>query len=180
VVAMFNYFTRVADATGIEFDYPTPLPAFEPDLCRVPTPRPPRPTAGGKSDPVLPRSPALRAAWRSWREYVLNSDRPLTRRARELAAAAAAEESAAWALVAAPPERTAADEPLVTFARQLSREPWSMSSTNLDTLRDQGYSDPEILHLISVVAHQNATVRLHAALDRLDTAPAGGASADGT
>jgi alkylhydroperoxidase family enzyme len=32
VISMFNYFTRVADATGIEFDYKTPLPAFEPDL----------------------------------------------------------------------------------------------------------------------------------------------------
>ena len=30
VIAMFNYFTRVADATGIEFDYPTELPAFVP------------------------------------------------------------------------------------------------------------------------------------------------------
>src|SRR5437764_3213915 len=35
VVAMFNYLTRVADASGIEFDYQSPLPAFEPDLARV-------------------------------------------------------------------------------------------------------------------------------------------------
>ena len=28
---MFNYLTRVADASGIEFDYPAPLPAFQPE-----------------------------------------------------------------------------------------------------------------------------------------------------
>ena len=45
VISLFNYFTRVADATGIEFDYPTALPAFEPDLCQVPAPRPDRPVS---------------------------------------------------------------------------------------------------------------------------------------
>ena len=42
VISMFNYFTRVADATGIEFDYQTPLPAFEPDRGPAVTPRPSR------------------------------------------------------------------------------------------------------------------------------------------
>ena len=163
VVAMFNYFTRVADATGIEFDYPTPLPAFEPDTCRVPAPRPtaaPAPPAL-----VLPASPGLRNAWSTWRAYVLDSDEPLSRQERHLAAAVAAEESAGWTSpVPAPPP---ADEPLVTFARQLSRAPWSMQLTNLDALRSHGYPDPAILHLISVVAHQNATTRLHTGLNQL-------------
>ena len=49
VISMFNYFTRVADATGIEFDYKTPLPAFEPDLRQAAAPRPHRSgsSAGG-------------------------------------------------------------------------------------------------------------------------------------
>ena len=38
VIAMFNYFTRVADATGIEFDYLSPLPAFEPDTQQAAAP----------------------------------------------------------------------------------------------------------------------------------------------
>src|SRR6202041_2524048 len=42
VISMFNYFTRVADASGIEFDYETPLPAFQPDLGQVTTTRPSR------------------------------------------------------------------------------------------------------------------------------------------
>ena len=43
VVWIFDYFTRVADASGIEFDYASPLPAFEPDSCQVPSARPLRP-----------------------------------------------------------------------------------------------------------------------------------------
>ena len=65
VISMFNYFTRVADATGIEFDYLTPLPAFEPDLCQVTAPRPGR---SGSSGPAAgprprPRHQPLRLAW---------------------------------------------------------------------------------------------------------------------
>lgn len=180
VVAMFNYFTRVADATGIEFDYDTPLPAFEPDTCRVPTPRPatvpaPSPPAGvpdpalpaGVPAPpglVLPAAPGLRDAWQTWRAYVLDSDSPLSRRDRTLAAAIAAEESLGWTPTV---DHTPADEPLITFARQLSRAPWTMTPTNLDALRNHGYSEPAILHLLSAVAHQNATTRLHACLTQL-------------
>jgi alkylhydroperoxidase family enzyme len=157
VVAMFNYFTRVADATGIEFDYPTPLPAFEPDTCRVPASRP---AAASVPARTLPRSSALRAAWQTWREYVLESDQPLSRRERRLAAATAAEDPEV-------PERTPADEPLVAFARKLSREPWTMQPADLDTLRAHGYPEPAILHIISVTAHQNATSRLWTGLAQL-------------
>jgi alkylhydroperoxidase family enzyme len=159
VIAMFNYFTRVADATGIEFDYPTPLPAFEADTCRVPAPRP---AAAAVPALTRPRSAALGAAWQTWREYVLSSDQPLSRRERQLAAATAAEESGDRFPDA--PERIPADEPLIAFARKLSREPWAMQPADLDTLRAHGYAEPAILHLISATAHQNATSRLSTAL----------------
>lgn len=164
VIAMFNYFTRVADATGIEFDYPTPLPPFEPDLCRVPAPRPAPVSTPAHPALTLPRAPGLRTAWAEWRHYVLDSDEPLSRRDRALAAAIAAEESADPAVV---PAHTDADQPLIAFARKLSRHPWTMQPADLDTLRAHGYQEPAILHLISVIAHQNATSRLHTALARL-------------
>ena len=98
VISMFNYFTRVADATGIEFDYPTELPAFEPDVCQVTAPRPDRPVsfsrpAGGRR---RPRPGSLQAAWGSWRAYVLEADEPISPRERRLLAAVAAEEAADW------------------------------------------------------------------------------------
>ena len=52
------------------------------------------------------------------------------------------------------------DDQLVGFARKLSREPWRMEAGDLDTLRAGGYSEQAVLHVISVVAHQNADSRL--------------------
>jgi len=165
VIAMFNYFTRVADATGIEFDYLTPLPAFEPDLRQVTAPRPgrsvsSRPDAGPRP---RPRHEQLRTAWESWRAYVMQADEPLTQRERRLLASAAAEEAADWAGAEALGEPTSAeanDELLAGFASKLSRQPWRMEAGDLDGLRAAGYSEEAVLHVISVVAHQNADSRL--------------------
>jgi uncharacterized protein YciW len=165
VISMFNYFTRVADATGIEFDYPTALPAFEPDLGQVTAPRPDRPVsfsgpAGGRR---RPRIGGLRAAWESWRAYVLEADQPISQRERRLLAAVAAEEAADWegaeALNGVKPG-TDGDDQLIGFARKLSRQPWRMGEGDLEQLRSLGYSEKAVLHMISVVAHQNADSRL--------------------
>jgi alkylhydroperoxidase family enzyme len=165
VISLFNYFTRVADATGIEFDYPTALPAFEPDLGQVTAPRPDRPVsfsgpAGGRR---RPRLGGLRAAWESWRAYVLEADQPISQRERRLLAAVAAEEAADWEGVGAlngfksGPD---GDDQLIGFARKLSRQPWRMGAGDLERLRSLGYSEAAVLHVISVVAHQNADSRL--------------------
>jgi uncharacterized protein YciW len=179
VISMFNYFTRVADATGIEFDYLTPLPAFEPDLRQVTLPRPgrsvsSRPDAGPRP---RPRHPQLRMAWESWRAYVLEADEPLSRRERRLLASAAAEEAADWEGAEALSELKSAegsseegssaegsDDVLAGFARKLSRQPWQMEAGDLERLRAAGYSEEAVLHAISVVAHQNADSRLVAGL----------------
>jgi hypothetical protein len=166
VISMFNYFTRVADATGIEFDYQTPLPAFEPNLRQVTAPRPDR-----SSPPAAPRRrpqfPPLQAAWASWRAYVLDADQPISRRERRLLASVAAEEAADWEGAEALNGGKSAgggDAPLVGFARKLSRQPWSMEAADLESLRAAGYGEDAVLHVISVVAHQNADSRLAAGL----------------
>jgi alkylhydroperoxidase family enzyme len=165
VISMFNYFTRVADATGIEFDYPTALPAFEPDLGQVTAPRPDRPVslsrlAGSRR---RPRLGGLQAAWESWRAYVLEADEPIGQRERRLLAAVAAEEAADWAGAEALNEFKSGldgDNQLIGFARKLSRQPWQMGEGDLERLRSLGYSEQAVLHVISVVAHQNADSRL--------------------
>ncbi len=182
VIAMFNYFTRVADATGIEFDYQTPLPTFEPDLRKESAPRPDRPAsagpagpaglagpagpaAGGAGDRPRHRNERLRAAWESWRAYELEAGEPLSPRERRLLASVAAEDAGDWALAESfggqgRAEPSGADEELVGFARKLSREPWCMQPDDLERLRAAGHSEVAVLHVISVVAHQNADSRL--------------------
>jgi alkylhydroperoxidase family enzyme len=165
VISMFNYFTRVADATGIEFDYETPLPAFKPDQGQVRETRPdrvdwPGQHAAGRRTPLHPR---LQAAWESWRAYELHSDEPISRRERRLLASVAAEEATDWdGVEGLGGVRPAADgdDWLIDFARKLSRQPWRMQPADLETLRAAGYSEVAVLHVISVVAHQNADSRL--------------------
>ncbi len=165
VIAMFNYFTRVADASGIEFDYETPLPAFEPDLGQVTTPRPTRSGAPGQPAGNRPRpeQPRLREAWETWRAYELDAEEPLSPRERRLLASAAAEEVTDWdgaEALGGLASRAEGDEPLIGFARKLSRQPWRMVPGDLEGLRAAGYSEVAVLHVISVVAHQNADSRL--------------------
>jgi hypothetical protein len=162
VISMFNYFTRVADATGIEFDYPTELPAFEPDLRQGTAPRPER---SGRSvgSRRRPAPGGLQAAWQSWRAYVMEADEPVSQPERRLLAAVAAEETTDWDGVDALnglKSGSDADDELIGFARKLSRQPWRMGPADLEHLRSLGYSEPAVLHVISVVAHQNADSRL--------------------
>jgi alkylhydroperoxidase family enzyme len=166
VISMFNYFTRVADASGIEFDYQTPLPAFEPDLSQAPAMRPlPSAFSGGDAgrDRRRTRNQQLRAAWEKWRAYVMAAEKPINERERRLLAVVAAKESADWEGVEALGGLAGVadgDERLIGFARKLSRQPWTMQADDLATLRAAGYSEEALLHVISVVAHQNADSRL--------------------
>jgi alkylhydroperoxidase family enzyme len=166
VISMFNYFTRVADATGIEFDYLTPLPAFEPDRRQVSAPRPDRSGSSGQTGGRRRRQPRhgqLQAAWKSWRAYVLDADEPISRRERRLLASVAAEETADWAgaeALGGPKSLADGEDQLIEFARKLSRQPWRMAEADLEGLRASGYSEAAILHVISVIAHQNADSRL--------------------
>ncbi len=165
VVGMFNYLTRVADATGIPFDFPTPLPEFRPDRDRQPAARPDRACWPAVHDEFrsFPRFPALTETWARWRGYVFESDAPLRRAERRLLARTAAEECCDRSRVdslgdAAP--AAGARARLVDFARKLSRVPWRMEAADLDTLRAAGYSEVAILHAIAVVALQNADSRV--------------------
>jgi alkylhydroperoxidase family enzyme len=169
VVAMFNYLTRVADASGIEFDYGSPLPAFEPDRCLVPAPRPDRgywPVIEERHRTDL-HLPALREVWQKWRSYVLESGHPLAHRQRQLLARVAAELCCdGWRSDQLRQYRPqdGAESLLVEFAGKLTTQPWSMQADDLDRLRRAGYDETALLHIIAVVALQNADSRLAMAL----------------
>ena len=165
VVAMFNYLTRVADASGIEFDYASPLPEFQPERGREPAARPDRdawPVIGAEPR-TFPSFPAMSEAWRDWREYLLDSEEPLTHRERRVLAAAAAQECCdRWRADELAEYAPAGDREslLDSFARKLSRRPWAMGPGDLRELRDAGYPEPALLHVISVTALQNAESRV--------------------
>ncbi|TDQ00354.1 hypothetical protein [Labedaea rhizosphaerae] len=157
VVAMFNYLTRVADASGIEFDYATPLPAFEPRRDKHPLPRPP-----ADEWPVV--TPRFTDLWQRWHDYLFDaSHESLTWRQRLVLARAAALESCdrkrADELAEHAP-RDDVDRVLDAFARKLSVRPWQMAASDLQALRDVGFAERALLHAMAVTALQNAESRL--------------------
>ncbi|HEU5270688.1 MAG TPA: hypothetical protein VFU36_12245 [Jatrophihabitans sp.] len=173
LVAMFNYFTRVADGTGIEADYGTELPGF---VYRGVTesarrPEPAEWPAVDDSVELLALLTGVDATWRRWRDYVLDSPAPLprtTRRELRLIAARNACDGAI-ALPDADAETPARNLPaaLSEFAEKLSRTPWLMAASDVEALRSTGMDDLSILHVISVVAYQSAESRLRIGLSAL-------------
>jgi hypothetical protein len=93
----------------------------------------------------------------------LEADEPIGQRERRLLAAVAAEEAADWEGVDelnGVKSGSDDDDQLIRFARKLSRQPWLMEEGDLKHLRLLGYPEQAVLHMISVVAHQNADSRL--------------------
>jgi uncharacterized protein YciW len=168
LVAMFNYLTRVADGTGVEADYQNELPEFVYSGRTESAPRPGPdewPPVDGSLE-LLSVLPDAFANWQRWRDYVLDSPDPIStatrRRLRSIAARAACDGT-----VAAPDETESADETLATFGDRLSRTPWLMAQSDVDSLRSAGLDDRAVLHVIAVIAYQSAESRLRIGLSAL-------------
>jgi len=169
IAAFFNYVTRVADSTGIEFDYVSPLPRLAVNREQEPLPRPERSLWRRASTPPrlnLALRPATRDALERWRSYLFDRPGVLTDSQRRLLASEAASRlcdlEAAEALAASP--RDALDAALVAFSAKLSLTPWRMNPGDLDGLRAYGWTDSQLLAAISTVALQNLLSRIRLAL----------------
>ena len=166
LVAMFNYLTRVADGTGIEADYGTELPQFVyrgvTESAQRPEPAEWPPVDG--SIELLSVLPDAAAAWDRWRDYVLESTAPISKATRQQLRAIAARNACDGAIAASGETDAVA---LSNFADKLSRTPWLVDSSDVETLRSTGLDDPSILHVIAVVAYQSAESRLRIGLSAL-------------
>jgi alkylhydroperoxidase family enzyme len=161
--AFFNYLNRVADATGIAFDYATPLPAMPVERERPPFARPPRaewPRPAAVF--ALADRPVTAERFAAWRRYLLERDQPLSRRERRIVAGTAAlatcDEVGAAELAIEPsnPREVA----LAAYADRLSRAPWQLGERELVPLRAHGLDDRALLDVISVASSQNTASRL--------------------
>lgn len=161
--AFFNYLTRMADATGIEVDYDSPLPKLAPDRARRPATRPNArdwPTATSR-ELAVDQLPDASKAWTAWRTYRLRGSASLPEAERIMVAHVSAVEccdAADLRVRTMPHDRRSVL--LQNFARKLSRAPWQMDSWDVELLRADGLQDVDLLSVISVVAGQNADSRL--------------------
>ena len=171
VTAFFNYFPRVADGTGIEFDYESPLPRINVDTTREALPRFPvtawNPAVNGSTLPSFPHAPHIASILAPWRALHLERTVPLAQSTRRLLLSIVAEELCDPAALGpwndARPENDI-ERHLVSFARKLTKTPWAMNTEDVDALRAVGLSDEAVLAAITLIAHQNAISRMHHAL----------------
>lgn len=161
--AFFNYLNRVADATGIVFDYATPLPPMPVERKREPYARPPRAAWPHPTSVfALADRPVTAQRFAAWRRYLLEREQPLSRRERRLVAGVAAlatcDEAGAAALAVEP--SSAREIALAAYADRLSRAPWQLGEADLAPLRAHGLDDRALLDVISVASSQNTASRL--------------------
>lgn len=168
VTAFFNYFPRIADGTGIEFDYESPLPRIDVDVQREALPRIPvedwNRAVDGSRLPSFSHAPRAASLFEPWRVLHLERTVHFGQTTRRWLARVVAEELCDAAAFGAWNEAQAAgdvDERLAAFARKLTRTPWAMNERDVQGLRDVGLSDEAILGAIALVAYQNAISRMH-------------------
>jgi alkylhydroperoxidase family enzyme len=168
IAAMFNHHTRVADATGVEGDYPSPLPRIAIDPEKEPQPLPEKPPPAKRSGrfslALRPRTAEMIARLGA---HVRAPSEGLSARERALAGRAAclgsgdAERASRW-------DRTPAEGPretaIAAYATKLTRTPWRMREADLAALRAHGFEDRGLLDLIAVVAVENLAARVRLAL----------------
>jgi len=176
VTAFFNYFPRVADGTGVEFDYDSPLPRIDVDKTREALPRIAvedwNSSVNGATLPKFVHVPFVEAKLAPWRALHLERDAPLGTATRAVIARAAAAELCDHAAVDHWKDvkpRHDLDEHLADFARKLTKTPWAMDAGDVDRLRAQGLSDEAILGAVTLVAYQNAISRMHHGLAAMRT-----------
>jgi alkylhydroperoxidase family enzyme len=171
ISAVFNHLTRVADATGIEYDYASDLPRIQVDTAREPVPRPPT-DEWPRPEHRLDLAPAeVRKAIDAWRGYALRPTATLDARDRAVLARASAFHTCDAAGVEAFAEgepRSAREAALAAFAEKLTVTPWRMAEADLAALRVLGLDDRDLLHAIALVGLANALSRLTLALGPLD------------
>jgi alkylhydroperoxidase family enzyme len=169
VAAMFSHLTRVADATGLELDYDSPLPRFEVDASREHLPRP-DPSAWPAVGPArLPLAllPPFPGALAALQERVFTPTEALSARDRAVIVRAAAFQLCDAAGVAAhdgAAPRSPREAALAAYAEKLTLTPWRMTEADLAPLRREGLDDRALLHVIALVGFQNVASRLQLAL----------------
>lgn len=141
--SLFGHFNRIADAVGVELDYPDSFgaPHVEPAT-------PPYLWPDASPDQAAPQPIALKSRagavdlMTAWQVYVLERNAPLTRRQRALVAHAVAARLGDASVESAEP-KTPLELALIDLADIVTRAPWQLGPSAYAPLRAHGLSDDE-------------------------------------
>jgi hypothetical protein len=141
VADLFGHFNRIADAVGVDLDYPDSFgaphvePATPPYLwpTSAPDPHVARPIE-------LASRPGAVDLATAWEQYALDRDAPLTRHQRAVVAAAVAARLGDTTIPPRAPE-TDLDRALVDLADLVTLAPWRLGPSAYTPIRQAGLAD---------------------------------------
>lgn len=141
VADLFGHFNRIADAVGVDLDYPDSFgaphvePATPPYLwpTSAPDPHVARPIE-------LASRPGAADLATAWEQYALDRDAPLTRHQRAVVAAAVAARLGDTTIPPRAPE-TDLDRALVDLADLVTLAPWRLGPSAYTPIRQAGLAD---------------------------------------
>lgn len=139
--SLFGHFNRIADAVGVELDYPNSFgaphvePATPPYLWATSAPDP----HAARPIELADRPGAVDLA-QAWERYALDRDAPLTRTQRAVVAAAVAARLGDTTTQPVAPA-TGLEEALVDLADIVTLAPWRLGPPAYARVRELGLSD---------------------------------------
>jgi len=166
--SLFGHFNRIADAVGVELDYPDRFhsphvePATPPYLrpTSAPDPHAPRPIE------LASRPGAVELAT-TWERYALDRDTPLTRPQRALVAASVA---ACLGDLSKPPPTPATelDRALVDLADLVTLAPWKLGPSAYTRIRELGMTeDADVFDAVATASSAGVFSRIRVTLAAL-------------
>lgn len=165
---LFGHFNRIADAVGVDLDYPDSFgaPHVEPA-----TPPYLWPTSAPDQSATLPITLAIRPGAvdlaAAWQEYALDRDTLLTRRQRSLIAAAVAARLGDASVSPVEPESDV-DRLLIDLADLVTRAPWKLGPSAYLPVREAGFSDDAaVFDIVATMSGAGVFSRIRAALAAL-------------
>ena len=170
--SFFGHLNRVADAVGIELDYPAVVKPPPVDLATPPYLRPPPAEwSGDIQSAAVPLRPGVVEPLAAWRAHALERAAPLDRRQRALIAYAVAERLGDFTTEPAAPG-SALDAALVATADEVTLAPWRLGAGTVDRLREAGLQDDVVLFdAIATAAACTTFSRIRVALAALGLVP---------
>jgi alkylhydroperoxidase family enzyme len=171
IAALFNHLTRVADGTGVEPDYASPLPRLEVDATREAVPRPERrdwPAPLPSQRLPLSLRPRTAEAIAAWAAYARTPSAALSMLDRAVVGSAVARQLcdavgvASWAPAAG--AGSTRDSALQNYAETLTVTPWRVGGPDLEPLKQAGLDARGLLDVIGLVGFQNMESRVRLAL----------------
>lgn len=139
--SLFGHFNRIADAVGVDLDYPNAFNAPRIEPATPPYLRPSTPPDPDAPKPIdLASWPAALELANAWEQYALEREAPLARRHREVVAAAVAERLGDATRPSVAPE-TDLERALVDLSDVVTLAPWRLGTPAYAAIRGLGLAD---------------------------------------